>query len=267
MSQELKQAAFSSFSILIRPIAKLMLRCGVSWKELCELLKLAYVDIASENYGKFGRPANASRIAILTGLNRREVKRARDQLAAQRNGVFESLGKMDHSTRVLSGWHQDPQFLDAKAKPKLLALKGRISFETLTKKYAPDIPLVAMLKELKLVGAVRETPTGRLRATSRLVMRTDQDAASIVRVGSVIADLASTVAYNETRGDKPSSFERRASNLLVKRAALRGFRDFLERRGMAFLEDADQWLSDHEAKGPDDKPIRVGVGVYLIKDD
>ena len=244
-----------------------MLRCGVSWRDLAELLKLAYVDVAGEEYGKFGRPANSSRVAILTGLSRREVKRVRDLLAVELGAALESLGKIDHATRVLSGWHQDPSFLDAKGRPRLLPPKGKVSFESLLKKYAPDIPPVAMLKELKRVGVVRETPTGRLRAVSRLVMHDDQDADSIVRIGSVVADLTRTVAYNETRGDDPPRFERRATNLRVRRNKQHAFSSFLERRGMEFLEDVDQWLTDHEATDANERTVRLGVGVYSIKDD
>lgn len=267
MSNKLKQAAFTSFSMLVRPIARLMLHCGLTCQEAGELLRLAYVDVATQDYGKFGRPANASRVAILTGLSRRDVKRLRDVLATAAHGAFDSLDKLDHATRVLSGWHQDPDYLDAKGKPRLLALEGPRGFAVLAKRYAPDIPATAMSKELEHVGAVKKTPTGRLRAVKRVFMRDSQDVGSILRSGSVIADLASTVAYNQTRGEKPSSFERRATNRHVKRSAQRAFRAYLEKHGMSFLAAVDQWLTDHEAIDHDQPAVRLGVGVYLIKDD
>lgn len=263
----MKQAAFSSFAVLMRPIAKLMLSCGVSWKELAELSKRTYVEVAGEKYGKHGRPANASRVAILTGLSRREVKRLRDALALDGGATLESLGQIDYTTRVLSGWHQDPAFCDAQGKPKLLEQQGAVSFAALAKRYAPDIPRVAMLKELKRVGAVRETPSGRLRAVARVIMHDDQNADSVLRGGAVIADFANTVTYNQSRGDRPSNFERRATNLRVKRSARRTFREYLEQRGMEFLEDVDQWLTDHESSAREEGTVRLGVGVYFITDD
>ena len=42
---------------------------------------------------------------------------------------------------------------------------------------------------------------------------------------------------------------------------------FVVRHGMAFLEGADHWLSEHETKHSSDKTDRLGVGVYLIADD
>ena len=84
----------------------------------------------------------------------------------------------------------------------------------------------------------------------------------------MLHDVATTIAYNRLRAaDEPSRFERRATNFRVRRGLRRAFHDYLERHGMAFLEDADRWLSEHEAKHSDDKTDRLGVGVYLIADD
>ena len=264
MSNGLKDSAFSAFRLLMRPIASLMLRCGVTWKELAELLKLVYVEAATEEYGKHGRPTNSSRVAILTGLSRREVKRVRDLLTDADPAPLE---KINHASRVLSGWYQDPEFLDARGAPRLLAVKGERGFEGLMRRYARDIPVTAMLKELEQVGSISKTPAGRLRAKSRFYMPAPMDPENILRTGSVVHDIARTIAHNVIREDKPRKFEGRATNLKVKRSAMRPFREYVEQRGMVLLEDADRWLTDHEAKGPEEKTIRLGVGVYLILDD
>lgn len=269
MSAELKQAGFTAFAMLMRPLARLLLRCGVTWKELAELLKLVYVETASADYGKHGRPANASRVAILTGLSRREVARVRRVLAEQGRGqdAFAELERINHATRVLSGWHQDPDFVDAKGRPKLLAPRGGSGFEALLKRYAPGIPPTAMLKELKRVGAVRETPAGKLRAVTRYFLPAGLELESVVRTGSVIKDVADTITHNQLREDRTPRFERRATNLHVKRSARQAFQRYVEGGGMKLLEEADAWLSAHEASEEDERRTRLGVGVYLIMDD
>ncbi|HLF10810.1 MAG TPA: DUF6502 family protein [Gammaproteobacteria bacterium] len=268
MSNELKQAAFASLRLFMRPVARLLLRCGVTWKECAELFKLIYVDVAAEDYGKRGRPANTSRVAILTGLSRREVKRAKDLLKQADGRAFQSIERINHASRVLSGWYQDRDFLDLKGKPRLLSIEGERGFGALLKRYAPDIPSTAMVKELKKVGAVRETTRGRLRAMTRYFMPATLDLDGIVRSGSVLRDFAATVAHNQLRDrGEPTRFEGRATNVRVKRAAKRAFREYVERHGMAFLEDVDRWLSEHEAAGQHDQTDRLGIGVYLITDD
>ena len=267
MSYELKQAAFESLRLCMRPIARLLLRCGVTWKELAELCKIVYVEAATADYGKHGRPANSSRVAILTGLSRREVSRIKGLISKPRQILY-SIERINHASRLLTGWYTDADFLDSAGKPRLLSRGGERGFDALLKRYAPGIPPTAMLKELKSVGAVRETAAGKLRATTRYFMPGGLDRDAVIRSGSVLGDIAHTIAYNRLRAaDEPSRFERRATNLRVRRGLRRAFHDYLERHGMAFLEAADQWLSEREAKHPQDKTDRLGVGVYLIADD
>jgi hypothetical protein len=255
--------------LLLKPLVRLLLRCGVTWKELAELAKLVYVEVAAADFGKHGRPTNASRIAILTGLSRREVKRARDALGEYEEVGFMAVERINHASRVLSGWYQDVDFRSAASrKPRLLALEGDRSFETLSKRYAPDIPPTAMLKELKSVGAIRITPEGKVRALARYFMPMSLDPDAVVRAGSVLGDFAANVVYNRLRTeDEQSRFEGRATNMRVRRVARKAFAKYLEGRGMAFLEDIDAWLSAHEAKNAGEKTDRIGVGVYLIMDD
>jgi hypothetical protein len=262
-----RQAAFSAFSVLMRPLARILLRCGVTSKEIAELLKVVYVDVATRDYGKRGRPANASRVAILTGLSRRDVKRARDRIAGTAPDALAPIAKINHASRVLSGWFQDSAFVDAKGRPRLLERSGERGFEGLVKRYAQDIPSTAMLKELKAVGALAVTPQGRLRAKMRYYSPAAPDDEAVLRSGSVVADLGATVAENLLRVEQRTRFEGRATNARVSRGARRAFREYVEARGMEFLEDVDRWLSRHEASSPDDKVLRLGIGVYQIQDD
>ena len=58
----------------LKPAIHVLLRCGVTWKEFAELARSAYVEVATQRFGKRGRPTNVSRTAVLTGLAPREVR-------------------------------------------------------------------------------------------------------------------------------------------------------------------------------------------------
>lgn len=266
MTEKLKHVGLAAFRSLMRPVAHLMLRSGVSWKELAEAMKLAYVESAVEHFGKYGRPANSSRVAILTGLGRKEVKRLRDLLERSSSNL-EELDRINRATRVLSAWHQDADFVTAAGKPRLLRYAGPRGFEALVKRYAPDIPPTAMLKELQNVGAVATTSQSKLRALAQSFIPPGLEPEAMARLGSVLSDVGATIAHNLVATHKPARFERRATNLRVKRASRAAFQRLVDTRGMALLEELDQWLTDHEAADADEKPARLGLGMYLIMDD
>ena len=244
----------------------MLLRAGVNWREVAEVGKATYVEIATEDFGIRGRPTNISRVAILTGFTRREVRRLRDLLDAE---TPESFGRMNYATRVLSGWWQDDDYTDAEGMPRRLAQAGgNPSFESLCTRYSGDVAPTTLLKELKHVGAVVEADDGLLEARSRFYMPVLMDAEQMLRSGSVMEDIGETVAYNLHRTEKdPSRFERRATNTNMSAKDRALFREFIEQEGQAFLEKVDAWLSEHEGSESDtSKRVRLGLGAYWIEE-
>ena len=58
---------------LLRPLVKILLRNNVPHQTLAEWAKQAYVEVAKNEFGIDGKKQTVSRIAILTGLTRKEV--------------------------------------------------------------------------------------------------------------------------------------------------------------------------------------------------
>ncbi len=255
-----------SCQAMLRPIVRLLLKNGVMWKEFAELSKTVYVEVAGRDYGIGGRQTNASRVSILTGLTRREVKRRRDLLEGE---PAPGLSKTSNATRLLSGWFQDPDFLGEDGAPMPLRREGRdASFDALHRRYGGDIPASAMLKELVKAGAVAEED-GWLRAISRYYMPDPLDPESVLRAGSVVNDLGSTVAWNLVRPEgAPSRIEGRATEPRVPTRRVAEFREFLEEHGQAFLELVDRWLHENRAgSGAAKKTVRLGAGIYMIENE
>src|SRR5467141_1912261 len=105
----------------LKPLVHVLIRCGITWKDFAELAKATYVEVATEEFGKRGRPTNVSRTAVLTGLARREVRKQRERLAVTPEAW---TGYVTKASLVLSAWHQDPKFLDSDGKRAHLAMEG-----------------------------------------------------------------------------------------------------------------------------------------------
>lgn len=262
--RDTKALILRACGLLLEPLVRLLIKSGVSWKEFSDLAKLKYVQVATEDFGIKGRPTNASRVAILTGLDRREVSRLREALGAEQPEI---RGYTSKATQVLSGWYHDTEFLGADGKPRALPLEGDTgSFTALLRRYAPGIPPVAMIKELKAAAAIEELDDGSLRALKRQYVPQQLDEAKIRLFGSIVHDLGTTLEHNLTRAAKaPARFERRAVSVRLDPRAVPQFRALLESEGQAFLERMDDWLTRNEVP-PGAPALRLGVGIYHIED-
>ena len=143
------------FYKILRPIARIFLRFGISYREYCELSKTAFISVAAKDFGVHGRPTNASRIAAMTGLTRKEVGRIRNKIERGEELMTERSSPVNE---VLAAWHSVDDFRDEHGQPKPLPVSGeRGSFEALIRQFAGDIPEGAMRKELQRINAIEMT--------------------------------------------------------------------------------------------------------------
>jgi len=265
-SRALRTRILDALGRLLEPIVLLLLKSGITWREFADLAKAKFVQVATKEFGIRGRPTNASRVAILTGIDRRDVRKLR--LASAEQPTFD-LGFMSKPTQVLDGWYHDPNFRTASGQPRDLHVsEGEDSFGALVRRYAPGIPPVAMIKELRAVGAIEQLPDERLRALKRNYIPRELTDNQIRLWGSILQDVGTTLEHNLMRREsEPSRFERRALSLSVDPRARREFEAFLAVEGQAFLERVDEWLASHQIENtglPPIEGIRMGVGVYEI---
>ena len=258
------------------PIVGILLRNGVTYKELSNLCKQLYVQVAAKEFGIRGRDTNLSRIAILTGIDRKEAARIKEELKNNDESHSSQQGQ-DRMSRVLSGWHQDPDFIMVDGTPLHIPFDGKIpSFTQLARRYGGDMPAVTLLKEFKRCDVVITDDAGDLMPVKRYYIPSQSDPGALLRAGSVINDLGSTLYHNlykaEPKKNTPLHFERRATNIQMSEEDAQAFRLFVEQEGQAFLEKVDAWLTEREqAPAPQSTGIkntfnlRLGVGTYLIE--
>lgn len=249
----------------------------MTWREFAEVSKGVFVAVASQDYGLSGRPTNVSRVSILTGVSRKEIARVRALLERESDPL---PNKTTDATRLLSGWHQDPDFLTLTGEPRILPPDGDApSFATLWRRYGGDVPVTSMRKELERAGAITTLPDGTLRAERRYFMPRRFDSQWILNAGSMLRDLGAGISHNLDVGNESGSsgggpsrrrFIGRATSDSVDPAALPEFEAFVEKNGQEFLERIDKWLTEHEARaapGAARKQARLGLGVFLIAGD
>lgn len=265
MESEKKTILYRSCRHLLRPIVLLLLKCGLTWKEFSDLSKQIFVEVATTEFGIRGRPTNVSRASILTGIGRKEIARLRDR---SDDAAPAHADKTNDATRLLTGWHEDPDYRDRDGNPRPLPERGAApSFESLFERYGGDTPFQTLLKELKSAGSIAPDEGGRLTAQRRYHMPAAMSDENIRLFGTNLFDHARTLERNISGRKQQRRFEGYATESRIRPADAAEFHRLVDERGQQFLEEIDAWLHRHRAndQDADARPIRLGVGLYAIE--
>jgi hypothetical protein len=268
MSENFKETLLSTFKPLMRPLVRILVRNGVSFGEFAEILKTVFVDSARDVLQIPDSKQSVSRLAITTGLSRLEVSR----LVNQDEESAEALaGRLSRVGRLLTGWHQDPEFTGPYGIPYEVAFNaapGRRSFTELVRRYTSDVPAEDMLDELKRIGTVLDLGNGYYRVLARSYIPSAADPAKFHAMSVAFTDLAKTLDQNLKPDGDHKIFERRvwAPNGITPTDAM-NFDLYVKDRGQQFLENLDDWLTSRESELPKAETgdrVKVGVAVYMF---
>jgi hypothetical protein len=269
LNASIKTVALKACRHFMVPIARFMLGIGVSYKEFAEISKLAFVQVASDEYGVRGRKTNMSRVSVMTGLNRKEIRKIRERLKNEDWSLDPELSK---PASLLSVWFTEPRYLEPNGSPLSLAFEASStgpSFTELVREVGGDIPPGAMLKELIRAGCVTELQPGVWKAIRRQYSPSGVDVFQVQRFGECLHDLAETISTNYLRNTERSQrlFEFRAVANGIDPSATQELKKLVVSKGESYLELVDNWLTAHtaDAASRESQAIRCGVGVYYFE--
>jgi hypothetical protein len=243
---------------ILMAVIPTLLRNGMSYGEFDQVARKCFVDVAFRDFSPAGRRQTVSNVAIVTGLNRKEVKKMHE-LDADHGG--QGAQKYNRAVRVLGGWLNDPRFLRGDGNPRDLEYDGEGSFSELVREYSGDMPVAAMQKVLTQSGNIRFDEEGRLRLLSHAYLPADDPAEKLAILGTDTSQLIETIDYNLAAPEEALRFQRKASNPRVAIASVPEIKQFLRRKGQAFLEEVDLYLTQHEALG-DEPGVELSVSVF-----
>ena len=99
MTDSPKLGLLAAYRKLIQPLVRILVRNDVNFYDFVEVLKSVFVEVADkEEFRLPNRAMSDSRIAILTGLNRKEVARQRDALYSWRAHQVERKFEQPHAS-------------------------------------------------------------------------------------------------------------------------------------------------------------------------
>ena len=263
MAQTVKDHLRTALALMLKPLVRLLISQGVTHAEFAETTKEVYVETALRDFEAEGK-INRSRIAILTGLTRKEVKNVIDRALESNQGER----TFSRPERVLTGWYSDPNYTGPYGIPLELPYESsepeEPSFVELVKTYSGDMAPRQMLNELLVSGSVIEVE-GRYKTIRRDYLLSALSPEFIQRLGDVGYRVFSTAAKNIDRetGDR-GYFDRMVfADEGCTQEVIERFDEYIKVKGQAVLEEIDVWFSSREDQNKPGEE-RKDTGLYMV---
>lgn len=261
-----KKALMSLTVRILKPLVRILLRHGMSCQEFEETSRWVYVDVAMNDaeFNLEGRKQSKSRVAVLTGLSRKEVLRLTKSASPEEN---DELTTYNRAARVLTGWAENDAFLDADGRPRELPIKGETpSFADLVRLYSGDVPHRAILEELKRCEAV-DLRGERVRLRQFAYFPSSGTDEELEVVATCATDLLRTMDHNVSPGSEERYPQCEAYSSLIPRDRVPEVRDRIRQRIRDTAREIQHYLyevqDDVKRSGIDYS--RAGIGLYYFQ--
>ncbi|BAU74449.1 DUF6502 family protein [Metapseudomonas furukawaii] len=250
---------------IMRPLVRLMLRKGVTYPRFAEHLKRLFVDVAEREFGLDGLPPSDSRISLLTGVHRKDVKRLRGGQELDEGDLPENVSLGAH---LVSVWLNTTPFCLRPGRPqplpRLASVGGGCSFDALVAEVSKDIRARVVLDEWLRLGIVRldEQDRVHLEAMAFIPQHGFEEKTAYLRHN--LHDHACAAVHNLTEDAEPF-FERSVHYDSLSVASIEQLRERVSEDGMRMLIAFNQLAAELEAHDlpSADQRQRMTIGLYF----
>ena len=251
----------------LQPFVKRLLARGIPFGRLEARLRELFVEVAEAELALPGRRQTDSRVSLLTGINRKEVRRIR---STERRAGPRSF-TMNYSTSLISRWLTDPQTADRAGRPRPLPYQAKRgpSFMKLARKVTADLAPRILLDELVHSGAA-EIQNGNL-----VVLKCDayvpklESSEKLQLLGEDPRELIETILRNTLAEESERLLQRKVYYDNMGSDAAKRIRAELRREGERFLRRVNRLLARHDRdrnpKAAGGDRYYAGLGVYVFE--
>jgi Family of unknown function (DUF6502) len=185
---------------LLQPLAQLMIGHSLQLGSITEMLKKAMVEAALGQQTS-DRDMTDSRIAILTGVHRKDVRRLRET-PAPKTALESYAPLMSVGAQVVARWISEPNYLNSHNTARMLARTPRYAaagdpdFSSLVAEVSRDVGARAVLDELLRLGIVYNASDTHVQLRSDAFVPQDGLSENFHFLAANVSDHLSTAVHN-----------------------------------------------------------------------
>lgn len=172
----------------LRPLATICLRNGLKTRDFLHSLKLAFIDGAKAELRSMGEKESVSRIAVMTGLQRKDV--------GELLGTEEEAGVPSGLLmKVIGCWQHDARFCEKDGRPRKLQLENG-EFEDLVRSVSTDLNHYTLLFELERLDAVTRIDKNTIELKSEVLNLSPDTGSALQLLATDLEHLTNCVTEN-----------------------------------------------------------------------
>lgn len=265
--QATPHALLTALKKLLRPLVKLLIHFQVSYPQFAELLKSIYIDVAEKDFPVDTPQQTDSRISLLTGIHRKDVRKFRSIPFNDNNPQNPAVG-----AKLVATWLETPPFCSKPGIPAPLFIKTRLgspSFEELVSLVSKqDLRPKAVLTQWQQAGIVTVDNDDKLCLTHDAYIPDKSLDEKCYFFARNIADHIGSSAHN-LKNSKQPFFDRHVFYNNLSSESLKTLESFIEQEGMGLLKNLSRkarQLQINDRKKADAKH-RFNVGIFYYEEE
>lgn len=242
-STSIKEKALAkALSNMLRPLVRLLIHQDITYVGLLNLLKRTYVEVAEESFSIETKKLTDSRISLLTGIHRGDVKRIRTESL---NQPTEKELKASLSSQLISIWMGHQGYIDSEGNPLVLfrcQQDGSPSFEEMVFSVSKDKHPRSILDEWLsqgLVELLQEKGVDKIQLKETGYVPAEDFEEKLFFAGKNIGSHLTAVAHN-LENKTPAMFDRAVYYSNLTDESIEKIEALSKERMMAVLTEINQ---------------------------
>jgi hypothetical protein len=270
LPRRLKAQFTAAIRGLLRPIVRQLIAYGVTYPIVNQIVKQLYVETADREFRLPYKRQTDSRLALVTGLSRKEVAQLRREPPDR-----QKLPELEDTlvTHVIGRWMAGPPYASRDGAPRQLLYESEDpktpTFHGLVREQNVDIPVRAVLDELIRTGIVELLPDGSLLLRREGHIPGTGTEAKFTLIAADPGELFTSIVHNIEQPDKPW-LQRKVVYDNIGSDALPRLQEEARKLGEEFLRRANALIAsydrDRNPKAPGGSRSRVVLGAYYFEE-
>jgi Family of unknown function (DUF6502) len=206
MSDPVADAIVKAVTEVLEALATLAMETRMFPRNFAPLVDAAFVRAVDREAERRGQPPpDVSTVAARTGLHRNLVARIRSN-SSPNASIVET--RLPQTLRVLRDWMTDSDYLDEHNQPKVLPLRGPVSFNELAKRQGAGLRPRSILNELLRMKAVRLVGSRHVEMLNRAELNPERKAQAIRDLGEFGTECLETLIQRVINCESPRFYRR-----------------------------------------------------------